>query len=54
MWDAATWTCERALAWGVGPLRAVAVAPDGARAAVAGDTGRVVVWDLDTEGSRPC
>jgi WD40 repeat protein len=47
VWDAATWACERTFAWGVGPLRAVAVSPDGARAAVAGDSGRVVVWDLD-------
>ena len=47
VWDTATWTCERTLAWDVGPLRAVTVSPDGTRAAVAGDEGRVVVWDLD-------
>lgn len=47
VWDAATWACERTLAWDVGPLRAVAVSPDGHRAAVAGDSGRVVVWDLE-------
>lgn len=47
VWDTANWTCERSFAWNVGPLRAVAVAPDGTRAAVAGDAGRVVVWDLD-------
>lgn len=47
MWGTATWACERAFAWNVGPLRAVAVSPDGARAACAGDQGRVVVWDLD-------
>ena len=47
VWDTATWACERAFAWDVGPLRAVAVAPDGARAATAGDAGRVVVWDLE-------
>ncbi len=47
VWDTATWECERSFAWNVGPLRAVAVAPDGTRAAVAGDAGRVVVWDLE-------
>ena len=47
VWDTATWTCERSFAWDVGPLRAVAVSPDGTRAAVAGDSGRVVVWDLE-------
>lgn len=47
VWDTKTWSCERTFAWKVGPLRAVAVSPDGLRAAVAGDTGRVVVWDLD-------
>lgn len=47
VWDTATWACERSFEWDVGPLRAVAIAPDGTRAAVAGDSGRVVVWDLD-------
>jgi len=47
VWDTTTWACERCLAWDVGPLRAVAVSPDGTCAAVAGNSGRVVVWDLD-------
>ncbi|MBY0457675.1 MAG: hypothetical protein K2V38_10080 [Gemmataceae bacterium] len=47
VYDAATWELERSFDWEVGALRAVAIAPDGTRAAVAGDSGRVVVWDLD-------
>lgn len=47
VYSTATWGLEKSFDWGVGPLRAVAVAPDGTRAATAGDTGRVVVWDLD-------
>ena len=33
--------------WDVGRLRSVAFSPDGTRAAVGSDTGKVVVWDVD-------
>ncbi len=47
VWNTSVWECERSFAWKVGPLRAVAVSPDGHRVAVAGDSGQVVMWDLD-------
>lgn len=33
--------------WEVGPVRRVAFSPDGMRAAAAGKTGRVALWDFD-------
>ncbi len=40
--------CEKAsYAWDVGPLKCVAFAPDGMRAAASGKKGAVVVWDVD-------
>jgi WD40 repeat protein len=46
-WDARTWTVGREYNWKVGGLTALAVAPDGSTAAVAGAEKKVVVWDLD-------
>jgi WD40 repeat protein len=47
VWDAETLTPGRVIEWNVGKLYAVAVSPDGARAAVGRHTGKVVVWDRD-------
>ncbi|MBA4064955.1 MAG: hypothetical protein C0501_14825 [Isosphaera sp.] len=47
VWDAETLTPGRVIEWGVGKLWAVAVSPDGARAAVGSHTGKVLVWDWD-------
>lgn len=46
IWNTHSWQCEECYAWKVGPLCAVAVAPDGHHVAVAGDSGCIVVWDF--------
>lgn len=45
--DADSLTEVAAFDWEVGPVRRVAFAPDGMRAAAAGKTGKVVVWDVE-------
>lgn len=47
-WDAASGRESASFEWGVGRVYAVAVAPDGLRAAAAGDAGTIVVWDVDS------
>jgi WD40 repeat protein len=47
LYDTATWQPARTFTWNIGRLRSVAFSPDGTRAAVGSDTGKVVVWDVD-------
>lgn len=45
--DAETGSELRRLEWKVGEIEALAFAPDGLRCAAVGETGKVVVWDVD-------
>jgi WD40 repeat protein len=47
VWDVPTLKPYREIKWDLGKLHAVAVSPDGARAAVGSHTGKVLVWDWD-------
>jgi WD40 repeat protein len=47
MWNAANGRELASFAWPVGRVSGVVFAPDGMRAAAAGDEGRIVVWDVD-------
>lgn len=47
VWDAATGQLVTSYDWNVGATTAIAVAPDGTTAAVGGQRGQVVLFDLD-------
>src|SRR5262245_23095859 len=47
VWDMPALTTDRSITWNIGKLYAVAVSPDGSRAAVGSHTGKVLVWDWD-------
>jgi WD40 repeat protein len=47
LYDTKSWKVAKTFTWEAGKLRSVAFSPDGTRAAVGGDAGRVVVWDVD-------
>ncbi len=47
LYDTTTWQLARTYTWDLGRLRAVTFSPDGTLAAAVGDTGKIVVWDVD-------
>ena len=47
LWDAGVWGEPKAFEWDVGKTLGVAFAPDGATAAASGDTGQIVLFDVD-------
>jgi hypothetical protein len=46
-WDVQTGRQTAAFAWEIGALKAVALAADGMKAAASGDSGTIVVWDVE-------
>lgn len=46
-WEVGTWAERTAFKWNIGRALALAFSPDGTRAAAAGDTGAILVWDLE-------
>jgi WD40 repeat protein len=46
-WDLDSLKQTQAFAWKVGKLGCVAISPDGTLAAAGGETGKVVLWDVD-------
>ncbi len=47
LWDGQTGAEQGRFDWKLGRIHAVAIAPDGMTAAAAGDSGEVLIWDLD-------
>ena len=47
LYDTDTWQVAKTFTWNIGRLRSVAFSPDGSLAAVGGDSGQIVVWDMD-------
>jgi WD40 repeat protein len=47
VWTTDDWKEQKEFAWGIGPLKCVAFAPDGLRAACGSASGRILIWDWD-------
>jgi WD40 repeat protein len=47
LWDAHAWGESRTFDWEIGELLAVAFAPDGQTAAVAGSKGKILLFDVE-------
>jgi WD40 repeat protein len=47
LYETATWGEVAAYDWGIGPVLAVAFAPDGMKAAASSKRGLIAVWDVD-------
>lgn len=47
LWNADTWELATTYDWKAGKLTSAVVSPDGARAAVGSESGKIVVWDVD-------
>jgi WD40 repeat protein len=47
LYDTSTWKVAHSFNWEIGRLRSVAFSSDGMLAAVGGDKGKIVVWDVD-------
>jgi WD40 repeat protein len=47
LYDTGTWTVAKAFNFDIGRLRSVAFSPDGMLAAVGGDKGNILLWDVD-------
>lgn len=46
-WDTDTWAESKRFDFGIGKVTAAAFAPDGLTAAAGGESGEIVVWDID-------